>query len=248
MCTRAVSGLAHFLESEGIVTVVLGLIPHHVRAMRPPRALLVPFELGRPMGAPYDVELQSEVLRAALQLLDHSGPGPLVETLDAEVDAHSPEQAPWICPVSFPVAAKGSSLANRVANETTLLRPWFDLAYRQRGHTAADVSGIDIDVLIDWLCEFLEDPTPTASLSAEHSMAECFKLGVEDLKAFYLEAITVQPSAGSASDLNTWFWEETAAGDLLWRLRERLHEHPDNGIRLHAQFTLVPAAQVARRA
>ena len=82
---------------------------------------------------------------------------------------------------------------------------------------------------------------------AGRSLSETFKLGVEDLKAFYLEAVTAQPSAGSANDINTWFWDETAAGELLWRLREQLREHPDNGIRLHSQFTLVPAAQIERR-
>jgi hypothetical protein len=251
MCTRAVSGLAYFLEAEGIATVVLGLIPHHVRKMRPPRALLVPFELGRPLGAPHDPELQHEVLSAALGLLDQAGPGPIVASFEASFEAKSgaisADQEAWVCPVSFPVAATGSSLAERVGAEVRLLQPWFNLAYRQRGHTAADVSGMDMDTLVGWLSEFLDDPGPRVSPVAQASLSESFKLGLEDLKAFYLEAITVQPHSGSSSDLNTWFWEETAAGELLWSLRERLWEHPDDGIRLHARFTLVPVAQIDRR-
>jgi hypothetical protein len=247
MCTRAVSGLAYFLEAEGIATIVLGLIPHHVRKMRPPRALLVPFELGRPLGAPHDPEGQHEVLSAALDLLDQAGPGPLVASFEAEVGAIATEHDPWVCPVSFPVAPTGSSLAERIGAEVRLLQPWFDLAYRQRGHTAANVSGMDIDTVVGWLCEFLGDPGPEGSPVAEASLSESFKLGLEDLKAFYLEAITVQPHSGSSSDLNTWFWEETAAGELLWSLHERLWEHPDDGIRLHTRFTLVPVTQIARR-
>ena len=247
MCTRAVSGLAHFLESEGIATIVLGLVPHHVRAMHPPRALLVPFELGRPLGAPHDPTVQHEVLTAAFGLLDHPGPGPVLETFDTEVTANAMGAEPWACPVSFPAPATGGTLADRIGEEVRLLQPWFDLGYRQRGHTGADVSGMDIEVLVRWLSEFLGDSTPTESPVSEGSLAESFKLGVEDLKAFYLESITTQPSTGSSVDVNSWFWEETAAGELLWQLRAKLREHPDDAIRLHSQFTLVPTTEVARR-
>ncbi|MCZ6709448.1 MAG: hypothetical protein O7B25_03710 [Gammaproteobacteria bacterium] len=241
--------LAHFLESEGMVTIVLGLIPQHVRVMRPPRALLVPFELGRPLGPPHQAELQREVLCAALRLLSRPGPGPVLEAFESiePINDEASEAEPWLCPVSFPAAATGDGLSDRIAQEINLLRPSFDLGYRQRGHTAADVSGIELHDLIGWLCNFLADDSSDASPIEGRSLAESFKLGVEDLKAFYVEAITVQPSSASSSDINSWFWGETAAGELLWGLREHLQEHPDEGIRLHAQLTLVPAAQVAQR-
>ncbi|MDH3643029.1 MAG: hypothetical protein OES38_13090 [Gammaproteobacteria bacterium] len=241
------SGLAHFLESEGIATIVLGLVPHHVRAMQPPRALLVPFELGRPLGAPHDPTAQREVLTAAFALLDHSGPGPVIKTFDTEVTPSAINAEPWACPVSFPAPTKDYTLADRISEEVRLLQPWFELGYRQRGHTAADVSGIDIEVLLQWLARFLGDSVPTESPVPGRSLAESFKLGVEDLKAFYLESITTQPSTGSSVDVNSWFWEETAAGELLWQLRGKLREHLDDAIRLHAQFTLVPTTEVARR-
>jgi len=47
-----VCGLAHFFEDEGISTVVIALVREHAEAIRAPRALWVPFELGRPLGAP----------------------------------------------------------------------------------------------------------------------------------------------------------------------------------------------------
>ena len=53
-------------------TVLIGLVPQHVDRMRPPRALLVPFELGRPLGAPGDPAFQHRVLDAALQLAQRS--------------------------------------------------------------------------------------------------------------------------------------------------------------------------------
>lgn len=229
--------------------MVLGLIPQHVRVMRPPRALLLPFELGRPLGAPHDAELQREILTAALSLLDQPGPGPVLQAFETSrsINDESSDAEPWLCPVSFPTTVTGDNLGDRIVHEISLLRPWFDLGYRQRGHTAADVSGIELNELVGWLCDFLTDDSPDASPSQERSLAESFKLGVEDLKAFYIEAITVQPNSASSSDINTWFWGETAAGELLWCLREHLQKHPDEGIRLHAQLTLVPAAQIALR-
>ena len=232
------------MESEGLATIVLGLIPQHVRVMRPPRALLVPFELGRPLGAPHNAELQRDVLTTALSLLDHSGPGPVAQIYDSDVGADAGDDQPWVCPVSFPAPPTGNSLADCIAEEVRLLRPWFDLAYRQRGHTGSNASGTDIEALVVWLCMF---ESAAATLVDGRPLADSFKLAVEDLKAFYLEAVTAQPSSSTSSDLSKWFWEQTAAGELLWSLRKALREHPDEGVRLHAQFTLVPKSVVARR-
>lgn len=67
-----------------------------------------------------------------------------------------------------------------------------------------------------------------------------FKLAIEDLKAFYLEAATSEPGARSVDAVNDWFWSQTAAAELLWDLRARLGEHDNEGIKAHAAFTLVP--------
>ncbi len=53
--------------------------------MKPPRALWVPFELGRPMGVPNDQALQRRILLAALKLLE-AGSRPILEDF--------PEEAP----------------------------------------------------------------------------------------------------------------------------------------------------------
>ena len=49
----------------------------HTEVVRPPRALWVTFELGRPLGVPDDPAFQSRVLRAALAMLDRTD-GPLI--------------------------------------------------------------------------------------------------------------------------------------------------------------------------
>ena len=79
--------LAHFLEEEGLPTTQVSLIRLHTEKTKPPRALWVPFEFGRPFGVPNGPAFQKRVLLAALALLVAPG-GPVLEDF--------PEDAPWL--------------------------------------------------------------------------------------------------------------------------------------------------------
>ncbi len=57
------------LEDRGIATTSITLLEDVTRAIRPPRALAVPYPLGYPLGEPGNVPLQSDILRSALRLL-----------------------------------------------------------------------------------------------------------------------------------------------------------------------------------
>jgi len=63
-----VSALGHYLEEEGIPTVAISLIRAQTENTRPPRALWVPFELGRPFGPPSDAAFQKREMSAVLTL------------------------------------------------------------------------------------------------------------------------------------------------------------------------------------
>jgi hypothetical protein len=65
-----VSALGHYLEEEGIATVAISLIRPQTEKTKPPRALWVPFELGRPFGPPSDPAFQKRVILAALHVLE----------------------------------------------------------------------------------------------------------------------------------------------------------------------------------
>ena len=69
--------LGHYLEEEGIATVGISLIRPQTENTKPPRALWVPFELGRPFGPPSDATFQKRVILAALHLLERER-GPVV--------------------------------------------------------------------------------------------------------------------------------------------------------------------------
>jgi hypothetical protein len=57
-------------EEEGIATVAISLIRPQTENTKPPRALWVPFELGRPFGPPGDAAFQRRVILAALGMLE----------------------------------------------------------------------------------------------------------------------------------------------------------------------------------
>jgi hypothetical protein len=73
-----VSLVAAELEQRGISTVVIQLLRLATEKVRPPRALMVPFRHGYPLGAPNDPELQRAVITAALNLLTDQGLKPPV--------------------------------------------------------------------------------------------------------------------------------------------------------------------------
>src|SRR6056297_1984658 len=72
--------------------------------MRLPRFLWVPFELGRPFGAPHEPEFQRRVLHDALALLERSDGPVVLEDFPDDAPAGADETV-WACPVSFAPAA-----------------------------------------------------------------------------------------------------------------------------------------------
>jgi hypothetical protein len=83
MCHQTVGLVAGELEKRGVATTSVTMLREITEKVRPPRALLVPYPLGYPLGRPNDPELQNRILRAALALLDRPGPGPILESFAA---------------------------------------------------------------------------------------------------------------------------------------------------------------------
>lgn len=82
MCTQSVGLVAAEVERMGIATACIALVESVARAVRPPRALAVPFRFGMPLGRPDDPAGQRAVLRATLDLLGREGPGPVLARFD----------------------------------------------------------------------------------------------------------------------------------------------------------------------
>ena len=85
----------------GIATVQVSLIRPVSEAVRPSRALWVPFPLGRPLGPPNRPDVQIDVLRQTLGLVDQPAAPALVDYPDI-IEDDIPDEEGWSCPVIFP--------------------------------------------------------------------------------------------------------------------------------------------------
>jgi len=67
---------------------------------------------------------------------------------------------------------------------------------------------------------------------------------VDDLKAYYYEAAAAQPgnSSPTSSDLDSWFWEQTAAAKVLFGIKDRCLESKDKMMQLDGKLLLIPSA------
>ncbi|HQR39980.1 MAG TPA: hypothetical protein PLF26_16455 [Blastocatellia bacterium] len=72
MCNQTVGLVQAAIEREGIATVSVSLAERVTRSIKPPRALLVPYRFGYPLGEPDNPGLQRRVISAALALLDRT--------------------------------------------------------------------------------------------------------------------------------------------------------------------------------
>ena len=238
--------LAHYFEDEGVATTQISLIREHTQVIEPPRALWVPFELGRPLGVANDPVFQKRVLLASLKLLEANS-GPVLE--DFADDAPLADMAPtaWACPVNFARPTQDPSdietLRAAFKQEIIELRPWYDQAVKQRGRTTAGVSGLDMDTIVDFIGAFLDriPPNPRNDLS----LGLTLNFAVDDLKAYYYEAVSAQPgkTPPDSATLDNWFWQETAVSIILFRIKALCLKSEDKMMQLVGKILLVPSAQ-----
>jgi len=240
-----VGGLAHYLEQEGLATTQISLIRIHTEKIKPPRALWVSFDMGRPLGEPNDAAFQTRVLSAALSLLDEKQ-GPVLKDFPEDA-AYMGESGPWACPVNLAVSLEDLSAEEKLIaafkSEMNQLRSWYDLAVEKRGRTTVGPSGIGLDDLPGFIGAFLTDTLP-ANPNPAYPLGHSLNLATDDLKAFYSEAVTAQPGcAGTPDQLADWFYGKTAAGRLLYAIRDKHARSDDRFLRLVARALLIPSAR-----
>jgi len=214
--------------------------------LRPPRFLWVPFELGRPLGAPDNVEFQTRVLRHALSLFEKAGPPPLMEEFPEDAPGGGADLTGWTCPISLPSPA-AENTTGRLASvllEIERLAPWHQVCMERRGRTSTGILEVEISAVARFLNEtFNEVP---ASPKVGLPVGEAFRQACEELKTFYMEAVTAKPGGASSRDLADWFWGSTAAGKLLLDLQPVALKSVDAGIRRVAETQMVPRLQKHR--
>ncbi|MGI9318576.1 MAG: hypothetical protein ACR2QW_14700 [bacterium] len=221
-------GLAHYLEDEGLSTVVVALVREHVVKMSPPRALWVPFEMGRPFATPNDVELQQRVLKAALSLLDEPGSEPILKDF-AEEASHLDGDLHW----AFPGKLDAESV---IAEAGTVLPVWHK-AQTRLSRTVVGVSGLSPEAAVEFIDRYHSpDPMPNPKGMAAVSRA---RFAIDDIKTFYFEAALARGGRPSSYQLNEWFWKQTLAGKMIFDFQETARHADDKNLRLIAG-SLVP--------
>ena len=235
-------GLAHYFEDEGIATTAIALVREHAETMRAPRALWVPFELGRPFGSPGEAAFQRRVIGDALALLNSSnGPVVLADFPDNAPGPKADDQTGWVCPVSFPPPpSDDAGPVVGLLQEIDALAPWYQLSKDRRGRTLVGVSGKSVPEAARFTASFL-DEVPVDDSGRVPSQA--FKDAFTDILAYYSEAGTAQPGQQSSGDTQRWFWHETAAGKFFLALRERLMSCGDKRLELIAARVMLPKTQ-----
>lgn len=242
--------LSHYIEAEGVATVGISLIRHHTAHLRPPRALWVPFELGRPLGVPNDSAFQRRVLEAALVLTERPS-GPVLEDYPEDVPAGGDAEDGWACPIALPPPAPGDTpaeqLVRRVLDEVARLRPWYEEARRRRGRTTFGVSGLApeaMDMIVESLARFASGEKADRPAGTAFEFPRLFRYLTDDAKSFYSEAVMARPGpTPSGQELARWLYMETVLGEMLFRVRDRLAASEDTQER-RAQGGIVPGAFV----
>ena len=238
------SALGHYLEEEGIATVAIALIRPQAENTKPPRALWVPFELGRPFGPPSDATFQKRVLVAALRMLVEGGrPVRIVDFPDDDPRAR-PDPA-WRPPFMPAAVANGLAepLPSRLEAEVLLLQGAQQRWMVQHGRSTVGLSGLAIAEAAHYVADWLRGKAPPSPRDG-FSAPLILRFAVDDLKAYCLEAAAAGPAKPSSRQLGDWLWNETATGAALYALRDVLLTQDDERLRLIVANFMVPAARV----
>lgn len=241
-------GLAHYLEDEGIPTTSISLIRTHTEKIKPPRALAVPFELGRPFGAPNEPEFQCRVLRDCLELLTRPS-GPVLDDFpdlppgETEEEAHG-----WACPVNFAPPVEDISDADRIyqalVQEVNLLQPWYDEAVKNYKRSAFGISGKTPDEIARFLADFVMQQEDTPPPIDGETLGTGFKRMADDMRYFYTEAAIARPDQRTRDlEVANWLWGETTLGKVLVAIRDWAMETEEPSIKPLAPTAMVPTHQ-----
>ncbi len=202
----------------------IALIREQAEKVKPPRALFVPFELGRPLGKPNNPELQHTVIRAALDLLQNES-GPVL--------AEFPEvEGPVKLFQASEVQLDQAQADLDPAEELRVLRPcyllWMD---NHDGCTAVGISGIPhqrFRGMVRFLQAYARGEKADMKERTSHvSVEEFIRHCTSDLKAFCYESRMIQSPESTQEQIDQWFWGGTAAGRLLKSIAYRMSEEDD---------------------
>jgi hypothetical protein len=238
-----VCGLAHDLERQGLSTTLIGLIGRHVALMRPPRAMVVPFELGRPFGAPEEPDFQRRVLADAIRLLARTD-GPIMTDFPYDPPPPRAGLPPWVPPIerapSNTAFASALEHASGLRAEIAQLRPANDDWVRQGGRRLDRITGMGSEEIVARIIDYKFDRMIESPM-AGYPPHLALKFAADDLKHFYYQAALARPARVTDVEIDDWFFDDTLAGRLIVALKEALMNSDDEAVRNFAATSFVRA-------
>ena len=192
---------------------------------------------------PDDAAFQKKVLLHMLTLFERTD-GPFILE-DFPLDAPETEDTAGVlsCPVSFDELNNNDPdpLKSKFIREIQAMRPWYDMSVKKRGRTTVGGSGIEINLLGEFLYAFIKGEIPENPRD-DVDVSVTLKLAAEDVKSFYVEGITSQPGQQGLSSrkLSGWFWNDTVAGEVLLKLVQVCSESDNEMIRMTGQYAIAP--------
>lgn len=201
------SALANWFEQAGLRSVVIGLIREHMQITRPPRALWVPFELGRPLGPPANDHFQQNVLRQALSLIETARQPVLTDF--ASEDPRASTDPHWQPPAT--------EAATTITAELHSLQPLIAQFEHSTGRSSIGVSGCTLESCARIVDQTLASGRPQP-LSDKHSALLGLRYAIDDLKAGWIEAALTN-GRPSSRQIHDWLWLQSALGRALRQLR-----------------------------
>ena len=195
------------------------------------------------MGAPNDKDFQRKVLFSLLNLFERTDGPFIISDFTEDAPETGDDVEVLSCPVSFEDEKTNDPdpLKTRFLREIQAMHPWYEMALKKRGRTTVGGSGIEISSLGEFLYSFVKGRIPDNPRS-DVDISVTLKLAAEDLKSYYIEGLTSQPGQGdlSSSALKEWFWNHTAAGNILLELVKICSKSDNDMIRMTGSYFIAP--------
>ncbi|MFH2132697.1 MAG: hypothetical protein ABIK68_20125 [bacterium] len=132
-------------------------------------------------------------------------------------------------------------LTARFKEEITGMRQWYDMAVAKRGRTTIGASKMSPEEIGEFLSTLISGQIPE-SPRTDITITYLVNLALNDLRAYYSEAITAQPGQESLSSntINSWYWTETAASKAVYTLRDVCKSSEDRSLKKAGKLLLIP--------
>ena len=232
--------LAHYFESAGFATVLVGFVREHIEAIKPPRGLWLDFPMGRPLGKPNDPSFQTQIIRSAFETFD-APTGPVLKNFPISIPVENGRMG-YALPPEFVFSIEDcrdvDALIADVQDEIESLRTAYNTAVTDRRRTTVGASELPIEAFAPYIGEFVKGHKPKSPRKGL-TPVPLLKLVVEDLNAYYTETWTHSDGIDDFELMGKRFWQESKAGLLIMYLEAMSLESEDKVLRQIVDMSLI---------